>query len=122
MRKYGYSLIDSVPLAICLVQGGAFVGLAIYLVVSGRYRDLVVRRKTLLWFGASGVLNSAAVTCNMTALELGDVVVVSPLIATTPLFTVLLSWIFLRSFEQVTLKVVTGAAAICLGGILLTVL
>lgn len=122
MRKYGYSLIDSVPLAICLVQGGGFVGLVVYLFVTGKYRELVLRRETLLWFGGSGILNAAAVSCNMTALEMGDVVVVSPLIATTPLFTVLFSAIFLRSFEQVTLKVVFGAAAICLGGIVLTVL
>ena len=88
----------------------------------GKYRELVLRRETLWWFGLSGLLNSAAVTMNMTALEMGDVVLVSPLISTTPLFTVILSTIFLRSFERVTLKVLVGAAAICLGGIVLTTL
>jgi uncharacterized membrane protein len=53
---------------------------------------------------------------------MGDVVLVSPLISTTPLFTVILSTIFLRSFERVTVKVLVGAAAICLGGIVLTTL
>ena len=120
MRKHGYSLIDSVPLAVCLVQGGAFVALVLYLLATGKYRELILRRETLWWFGLSGLLNSAAVTMNMTALEMGDVVVVSPLISTTPLFTVILSTIFLRSFERVTLKVLVGAAAICLGGIVLT--
>lgn len=122
MRKHGYSLIDSVPLAVCLVQGGAFVALVLYLLATGKYRELILRRETLWWFGLSGLLNSAAVTMNMTALEMGDVVVVSPLISTTPLFTVILSTIFLRSFERVTLKVLVGAAAICLGGIVLTTL
>ena len=120
MRKHGYSLIDSVPLAVCLVQGGAFVALVLYLLATGKYRELILRRETLWWFGLSGLLNSAAVTMNMTALEMGDVVLVSPLISTTPLFTVILSTIFLRSFERVTLKVLVGAAAICLGGIVLT--
>ena len=120
MRKHGYSLIDSVPMAVCLVQGGAFVALVLYLLATGKYRELILRRETLWWFGLSGLLNSAAVTMNMTALEMGDVVVVSPLISTTPLFTVILSTIFLRSFERVTLKVLVGAAAICLGGIVLT--
>jgi len=46
--------------------------------------------------------------------------VVSPLISTTPLFTVILSTVFLRSFERVTLKVLVGAASICLGGVVLT--
>ncbi len=122
MRKLGYSMIDSVPLAVCVVQGGAFVALVLYLAATRKYRELVLRRETLWWFGLSGLLNSAAVTMNMTALEMGDVVLVSPLISTTPLFTVILSIIFLRSFERVTLKVLVGAAAICLGGIVLTTL
>jgi DME family drug/metabolite transporter len=120
MRKFGYSLVESVPLAICFVQAGAFLGLATYLFTTKKYRELVFRRETLLWFGASGVLNSLAISFNMTALEMGDVVVVTPLIATTPLFTVLFTFIFLRSFERVTRKVVFGAGAICVGGIVLT--
>lgn len=120
MRKLAYTMIDSVPLAICVVQGGAFAALVTYLLATGKHRELVFRRETLGWFGLSGVLNSAAVACNMTALEMGDVVLVSPLIATTPLFTVVLSTVFLRSFEKVTLKVAAGAAAIFLGGVVLT--
>ena len=120
MRKFGYSMIDSVPLAICVVQGGAFVALVIYLLTTRKYRELIFRRETLLWFGLSGALNSVAVSLNMTALEMGNVVLVSPLISTTPLFTVLLSTIFLRSFERVTPKVLFGAGSICLGGIVLT--
>jgi len=120
MRKFGYSLVDSVPFAICFVQLGALVGLVIYLFGTGKYWEIVLRRETFLWFGASGALNSLAVALNMTALEMGDVVLVSPLISTTPLFTVLFTSIFLRSFERVTRKVVIGAAAICLGGIVLT--
>ncbi len=122
MRKLGYSMVDSVPLAICMVQGGAFMALVIYLLATGKYRELLFRRETLIWFGLSGVLNSIAVSLSMTALEMGNVVLVSPLVATTPLFTVILSTIFLRSFERVTLKVLVGAASICLGGIVLTAL
>ncbi len=120
MRKLGYSMIDSVPLAIWMVQGGGFVALLLYLLTTGKYRELVIRRETLWWFGLSGALNSAAVSLNMTALEMGDVVLVSPLIATTPLFTVILSTVFLRSLERVTVKVLVGAASICLGGVVLT--
>lgn len=120
MRKLGYGMIDSVPLAICVVQAGAFAALVTYLLATGKHRELVFRRETLGWFGLSGVLNSAAVSCNMAALEMGNVVLVSPLIATTPLFTVVLSTVFLRSFEKVTLKVAAGAAAIFLGGVVLT--
>ena len=100
MRKLGYSMVDSVPLAICVVQGAAFVALLLYLLATGKYRELIFRRETVLWFGLSGLLNSVAVSLNMTALEMGSVVLVSPLISTTPLFTVILSTVFLRSFER----------------------
>ena len=56
------------------------------------------------------------------ALANGRVVIVSPIVATTPLFSLLISLIFLRGKEQLTgktilgtLSVVAGTVAIALG-------
>ena len=122
LRKYGFSLVPSVPLAICAVQLGAFLALIVYLTAGRKYKELIFGPGTVTWFGLSGLCNSVAVALNMLALEQGSVVIVSPLVSTVPLFTVALSAMFLRSFERVTLKIVLGAASICLGGIVLTVL
>ncbi len=122
IRKFSFTLIPSVPSATSAVMAGAFVGLLVYLAVSRKYKDLVINRGTLLWFGLAGFFASVGITGNLTALDMGSVVIVAPLIATTPLWTVILSAVFLRSYEQVTVKIALGAASICLGGIFLTIL
>lgn len=48
------------------------------------------------WFALCGLLNGIGLVTLNTALSMGDVVVVAPLIATTPLFTVLIGHVFLK--------------------------
>jgi len=55
------------------------------------------------------------------ALDLGKVTVVIPVASTGPFFSLLLSALFLRDVERVTLKIVLGAALI-VGGVLLITL
>lgn len=121
IRKYGYLLLTSVPLAVCLTLIGSLGGLVLYLGAGRGYRDVVVNRGTVLWFGLSGVVTSCGITSYMTSLSLGDVVLVDPLIATTPLFSVTFTHLLLKGQERVTSKAVVGAVLICAGGIVLTV-
>jgi drug/metabolite transporter (DMT)-like permease len=74
--------------------------------------SLQMSRAGLLWFCVVGTLNGAAVLLMYHALRLGTVGVVSPLVATYPLFTMLFSAIFLRTETL-------GARAV--GGVLLAV-
>ncbi|MFQ5683911.1 MAG: EamA family transporter [Candidatus Binatia bacterium] len=121
MRKFALSLIPSVPVATTAVMTGAMMGLLVYLAISGTYKEVVIDRSALLWFGLGGLFSSVGIGGNVAALKMGSVVVVSPLIATVPLWIVMLTAVFLRAYEQVTVKVALGATSICLGGILLTV-
>jgi uncharacterized membrane protein len=100
---------------------GSLTTLLIYLSVAGKFKEVVVNRQTLQWFGMSGISAGIAMTSLLIALEKGTVVTVSPLIATTPLFTVLLSFLFLQAFERVTARIALGAGSIFLGGALLIV-
>jgi drug/metabolite transporter (DMT)-like permease len=61
----------------------------------------------LLWFAGVGTLNGAGVLLMYYALNVGTVTVVSPLVATYPLFTMLFSAIFLRT-ESLSAKAVAG--------------
>ncbi|MDA2934964.1 hypothetical protein MYX82_11575 [Acidobacteria bacterium AH-259-D05] len=53
--------------------------------------------------------SALGVSTNLLAISMGDVVIVSPLVSTVPLFTVFLSFFFLKHFEKVTVKLVLGA-------------
>jgi len=121
MRKFGFSLLANLPLAVCALVAGSLVALLIYLAMSGKHKDLVIDRHTLKWFGLSGLCSGLGLSANLMALKMGQVVVVAPLLSTIPLFTVLLTLVFLRKFEVVTKRVILGAASICMGGVLLNI-
>jgi len=120
MRKFGFSLLPSYPLVVCFTLTGSVVGLVIGLMIAQNYKTLEVSRRTILWFTLSGVATGTGISLYLLALNLGQVVLVDPLISTSPLFTLLLTRLFLRRHETVTSKVVAGAAAI-FGGVFVIV-
>jgi DME family drug/metabolite transporter len=74
------------------------------------------------WFALSGLSNAGAIFALNSALRIGDVVQVSPVTASVPVFTLLGSWLFLRQ-ESLTRRMVLGVllvvpsvALITLGG------
>jgi drug/metabolite transporter (DMT)-like permease len=74
-------------------------------------------RRGALWFAAVGLCNGSAVLSMYAALGRGPVTLVSPLIATYPLVTLLLTFRFLKR-ERVDARLV-AAAAITVGGVVL---
>lgn len=120
IRKFGYSMITSVPLAVCLTIMGSVGGLLVYLTAARGYRDVNLNRGAVMWFGLSGMVTSCGITSYMLALSRGDVVLVDPLIATTPLFSVAFTHLLLKDQERVTSKAIIGALLICAGGVVLT--
>lgn len=75
-------------------------------------------RQGAAWFGATGILNGVAVLCLYQALSTGTVVLVSPIVATYPLFTLLLSALVLR-VERVSAMLIGGVACTVSGVVLL---
>jgi drug/metabolite transporter (DMT)-like permease len=72
-----------------------------------------ITRAGVFWFMAVGMLNGGAVLLMYYALNIGSVSVVSPIVATYPLFTMLFSALFLRT-ETLSPKAVLGVIlAIC---------
>ena len=66
-----------------------------------------IGRAGILWFMAVGTLNGGAVLLMYYALNIGTVSVVSPIVATYPLFTMLFSALFLKT-EALTARVLAG--------------
>lgn len=69
-------------------------------------------RRGAAWFAVTGILNGVAVLCLYQALSTGPVTLVSPIVATYPLFTLILSALVLREERM---------SGMLLGGVMLTV-
>lgn len=77
-----------------------------------------------MWFvGLSGLSTTVSIVAQIFAVQRADVVIVAPILATFPLWTLLLSHIFIARLEQITLRLtvgtvvtVAGVAAVAVGG------
>lgn len=79
-----------------------------------------MNRRCFWWFLAAGVTVSFSMVCIYYALDRGKVSVVIPISSTGPLFSLILTAIFLRDVERVTLRIVVSAAMIVSGVLLIT--
>jgi drug/metabolite transporter (DMT)-like permease len=77
-------------------------------------------RQGVMWFALTGILNGVAVLCLYRALSTGTVVVVSPIVAAYPLFTLMLSALVLRE-ERMSGTLIAGVALTVAGVIVLWV-
>jgi drug/metabolite transporter (DMT)-like permease len=73
-----------------------------------------------LYFGAAGIFAAIGVAGLFEALGRGSVVVVSPIVSTSPLFTLVFAALLLRGIEQLTPRVIGGAVLVVVGVIVLS--
>lgn len=118
-----YALLQShEPLFLTAIVGP--ISLAAFMA----YYALPIANESLVWdrrafwpFLLSGIFETTAILLMLVAFSLGPVVVVSPIAATVPVWTMVLSALFLREIERInfasvigTLCVVAGVIAIAL--------
>lgn len=78
-------------------------------------------RRGALYFAAGGIFSAGGVILLFQALSRGTVVVVSPIAATNPLFTLFFAAMLLRGVERITARIVAGAVLVVLGVVVLSV-
>ncbi len=108
LRKAGMNSIPYPVFGAFLSSGAAlpcFLLLMPHLPTGGRTG---LTRHGIACFAAAGAVNCLAAYFIFQALWLGDVTVVSPLMTTTPLFNLILAYLFLRYMEPLTKRVVLG--------------
>ena len=122
LRKIGFG-IENLPLMAATVNvttGFLFMtGMGIWQKGSEITR---FSKPAFVWFLAAGLCNTVGLLLNFHALSSGKLVVVEPLLATSPVLTVLLTAVFLRDVEAVNSRVVVGAGCTVVGTILLFML
>jgi drug/metabolite transporter (DMT)-like permease len=79
------------------------------------------RRRGALFFAGAGVFSATGVAALFLAIERAEVVVVSPVSSTHPLFTFLFAAILLRDLERITPRIVIGGLLVFAGVVLITV-
>lgn len=73
------------------------------------------------WYVAAGLANTAFIVALYTSLSIAPVVLVAPLIQASPLFVVVLSYVFLQDIERVTARLALGVTVVVTGGALVAV-
>jgi uncharacterized membrane protein len=81
---------------------------------------LIWHRRAVIDFFLSGFFEALGALLTLVALTNGRVVIVSPIVATTPLFSLVISLIFLRGKEKITTITILGTIAVVAGTIAIT--
>lgn len=124
IRRYGLQATPTTALeAVALNEVAAMAALVGFALARDRTDVLQAPRRTYAFFAGSGTLTALALLSVFAALAhpAGRVVIVDPLGATAPLFTVLFASFLLGDLESVTRRVATGATLIVAGAALVTI-
>ncbi|MBM2805938.1 MAG: hypothetical protein HW419_3831 [Deltaproteobacteria bacterium] len=119
LRKAGLGFINAPLLAAAVTAGSAAIFSFTLLQIRGGKKAFKLTRRSAAWLFPAGVFNTAAMLSVFFALSHGKVVIVEPLVSSNPVTTLLLTSIFLRDVESLTLRVILGAALTVTGTILL---
>ena len=119
-RKIGLN-INHDPLMGVVVQNVAALSFSLTPALFRKNRHQVVWKNQTAWiaFGLSGIFSVLGQLSLFQALEIGSVIIVSPLSAISPLFVIVMAGIFLKQLERVTWKITVGAIFIVIGTVLL---
>ncbi len=119
-RKLGLNVMPS-PIVGVTVQNASALAFLPLFTLAQRNRQRVIWNERRAWFifGLAGLSALISQLALFYALDLGQVVIVSPLVSLSPLFVLVLVGIFLRKLERLTWKIVVGAVLIVGGAAML---
>jgi len=122
LRRYGLTISNEPVFFSFVVAVVSLLGSVPYILWNRSGQGLVWRPKGVWHFFWSGFFEALGALLTLVALTMSRVVIVSPIVATTPLFSLIISLIFFRGKERVsgrtilgTFAVVSGTIAIALG-------
>jgi uncharacterized membrane protein len=121
IRKIGLDEMGPI-LGTCINLTTAMIVFSALMLASGHRGIYTCRGRELVYFVFAGITENAGVFLTVVALTFGAVSVVTPLAATTPIFVLLLSPLFLKGVEVITRRIVVGTLLIVLGVYVITAL
>jgi drug/metabolite transporter (DMT)-like permease len=121
LRRYALNLANE-PLYLAAIIGiVALPWLGSYILLPTKGEQPVWNRQSIGWFLMAGVFETLGILLVIVALGVGQVVIVSPIVATSPLWVLAGTWLFLRGIESLTSRTIVGAVCIVSGTIAISV-
>lgn len=115
IRRYVLTMADE-PLFFSALMGTVSLGgFLIYFAASRRSQRLVWNRSAIGPFLATGLCETTSILLIITAISMGRVVIVAPIAASYPVWSLILSAVFLRDVESVNWKVIAGVLSVVAG-------
>ena len=115
--KIGLSEGTPVLVGLSVKFSTGLVAMAGYLFLTDRKSIFPFRSKERNLYIVTGLLASAVHGLRYLSLSMSRVVVVDPFLSITPLFVLLLSYLFLRKLERITALLIFGSVLVVLGAI-----
>lgn len=117
LRRYGLTITNEPVFFSAVIAIVSLLGVVPFTFRRRADKRLVWHPSGMMYFFWSGFFEALGALLTLVALTTGQVVIVSPIVATTPLFSLIISLIFLRGKEQVTGKTILGTTAVVVGTI-----
>jgi len=115
VNRFGFETTTATPLEAAAINLTSALPLIVVHTLSYHPEVLRLPDASDIYFVCSGLANAVAVFMMFTALANGPVVLVAPLVSTSPLFTTALSYIFLSEIESITIGTVVSATLTVIG-------
>jgi drug/metabolite transporter (DMT)-like permease len=115
IRRYVLTMANE-PLFFSALMGlVSFAGFLIYLAASPSSQTLVWNRQPLWPFLTTGLCETFSILGIITAISLGRVVIVAPIAASYPVWSLIFAALFLRDVEAINWKVIGGSLSVVAG-------
>jgi uncharacterized membrane protein len=121
LRRYGLSITNEPIFFAAVIAVVSLLGAVPYLLVSGEKRRPVWQPRGVLHFTVCGFFEAMGALLSLIALGSGRVVVVAPIVATTPLWNLIIAAVFLRGREELNAPTVAGTACVVIGTIAIAI-
>ncbi len=121
IQKAGLAVLHYPILAATITTTTSLILLSIYLAATRQLHLTRSTRSGTIFASLAGVATCFAFLANFNALNIGTVSTVAPLLATFPLFALVLSHFMLKQHERITLRIWAGALLTLAGVIIITV-
>ena len=118
LRKSGLLIVPVPLLAAAVTVGTAFFVLLGIIQMRGGRSVLKFNRQSSAWLFGGALINTGAILSFFSALSVGKIVRVEPLVACNPLLTIIWASIFLKQIETLSARVVLGALVTVAGTVL----